>query len=621
MKKNRKFILILLLVSFVFSFLVELIVFNYKTITKNYNYYPKISDKKDVVYDGKWYKTTSKNAYVVFKINKKDNYVNKIKFDYDVHDYYLFDVSYKLDGKTTKDVQKVSSFTHKAIKPSGKYADEIRIDFQNKNFKFKKFEVNNSIYINLSRIIYITMLLFGMGILIKFRNYFIKNIEKAFLFIALIGGFLFILVLPKHIYISWDDQIHLKNAYTLTSNGKSNFSLAFNVVESMGAIDNLTFRTREEKIELYKVLNNLHSKNKDNFIQVNNSLRYNNLIYLPFLVGFKISEFLGLSFITMLTLAKFMNFLVYILLIYAAIKVIPFAKKIVFVIGLLTSNIFLATQFSYDPTIIASIILGIAIFLKMLSIDKVNNRYIMAFVLSIIWASLPKAIYCPLLLLLLFVPNDKFKDKKEAYLVKGIIVLLTLLLLSTFVLPLFSGSVAGDVRGGNTSVSGQLKLILHNPINYAKLLIEFFSVHGVSLGIGKDSIYSMGFINGYISLFQSPAYMILLMLIFYILYTEPIDRKVLNIRIKSVFAIAYIGISILIATALYLSFTEVGSTTIAGVQPRYFNPMLLILLMILSTTSDKVKSKVDNKNVLVLLIPFGLLLLAILPVVIAGRGI
>ncbi len=85
MKKNKKFILILLLVSLIVSFLVEIFIFNYKVVTKNNKYEPKIIEKHDVIKDGDWYKSISKDAYIVLKTDNKNQYINKLTFDYKIN--------------------------------------------------------------------------------------------------------------------------------------------------------------------------------------------------------------------------------------------------------------------------------------------------------------------------------------------------------------------------------------------------------------------------------------------------------------------------------------------------------------------------------------------------------
>ena len=73
---------------------------------------------------------------------------------------------------------------------------------------------------------------------------------------------------------------------------------------------------------------------------------------------------------------------------------------------------------------------------------------------------------------------------------------------------------------------------------------------------------------------------------------------------KVVFTIAVAGISILIVTSMYLSFTPVGSSQINGVQVRYFTPLLLLGLLIFIPTTKKKITEVKNNNIVLLLVPF-----------------
>ena len=427
MEKNKKFILLLFVISVFCAFLFELLIMNRRVLLKNNSYSPEILDMKGITKNGSWYKTTTDEAYIALKTSEKDNYINKINFDYHINKDMDWSINYILNGEEISYPCRSSAITTKAIKKLNVNADLIKIVIPHRNFRFKNLQINNKIYINLSQIIFIALIIFGIGILIKFREYFYKNLDKAFLFIVLIIGILSIFIFPKNVYISWDDQIHLKNSYTLFSARTDNFSDSFKLIESKGKINNGVFQTREEKKELYKYLNRIHKNTKQKKIQVNSPMKFNKFVYLPFYLGFKISSLLGLSFIASIILAKLFNFLAYVCLVFLAIRVSTVMKRLIFVVGLIPTNIFLATQFSYDPTITAGIILGLALFIRLLEMPKVNYKYILGFVLAIIWASLPKAIYAPLLLLILFIPKDKFKDKKEALTIKAIIIFIMLL--------------------------------------------------------------------------------------------------------------------------------------------------------------------------------------------------
>ena len=317
-------------------------------------------------------------------------------------------------------------------------------------------------------------------------------------------------------------------------------------------------------------------------VQVNNySPKYNKLIYTPFKLGFIISDFLKLGLIEAIVVSKIFNLLLYLLIMLFAIKVSNESiKKIIFVIGLLVSNVFLATQFSYDATITAGLVLATSLFIRMLEDEKLNYKYLIAFILAVIWASLPKAIYCFFGLLVLFIPNKKFKNNKQAIGIKIAVTSTVILLMSTFVLPMLMGGVEGDARGGNTNASAQFSLILHSPINYIKILCSFYLKSGVTLFLGSGTLTALGYIGKIMPDVNNTIYIITLIYLLYVTFTNGLDKKIVPKSIKVVLFILIFGISLLIPTALYLSFTEVGSNTIQGVQARYYLSLLLPLMII-----------------------------------------
>ena len=252
----------------------------------------------------------------------------------------------------------------------------------------------------------------------------------------------------------------------------------------------------------------------------------------------------------------------------------------------------------------------------MLEEKKVNNKYLFLFVLSVIWASLPKAIYAPLLLLLIFLPDEKFKDKKTARTIKTLIVVITLLLMSTFVLPMLIGGVAGDARGGNTNASEQFRLIITNPFRYAKVLVKFFLLEGPKLFISVKSLSNPSYASAYIGNILEFTSLVFYLLFVYVLFSNRVEEKYLNVKTKILYGLMYLLIFALISTALYLSFTEVGSTSIAGVQSRYFLPLLPFLMVILTPTVKEKKDMYKVKEILLLTIPFIILMMIVFAIAI-----
>lgn len=604
-KQNLKFILGILFLSVFMSFSLELF-FNRNVLLKNNLYSAKIIETKDLEKNGKWYQTTSKDAYILLEL--EEPLVNKIQFHYQTNQDFLWKFEYNREIIENTS----SSLIHKSVRKIGKNIDnrQIKISFYNRDLKIGNFAVNNKIYINYSRMLVIFLSFFGIFMIIKYRKYFLNHLEKAFLFIVLITGCLLIITTPKNVYTSWDDHIHLKNSYIFLNSDVSKFSSALKIVHTHHKIEDSFFTTQEERCELYHGLNRIHERTKDYKIQINNySNKYNKLVYFPFYLGFKVADICHMNYITSFIIAKLLNFLCYVILMFFAIKISTYAKKLIFFISLLASNLFLATQFSYDPMITASITLGLAFFLRILEDKKVNKKYLFLFICCIIWASLPKAIYCPLLLLVLFIPNSKFDNKKQAIMFKVMTLLIMLLLMSTFILPFFMGEVAGDIRGGNTNASEQLRLIIKNPFDYGKTLLKFFIRNGQSLLIGEKTFISFSYLDPYISSFISLIYISNLVFLLYLLFSDSFSKNVISNKIKIVFSVIYVGISVLIATAMYLSFTEVGIKDIAGVQTRYFIPLLLVLLFIIAPTNNKIRKEKKVDPIFLLILPYCTLML------------
>ena len=598
-KKNIIFIIILILSSFLISILFDILVVNKEVLGKKSDFNPEIIELGSIEKKGNNYVTTSKNSYIVLKI--KDNYINKLKFNYKYNKNFSWKV--KLNEETFKfDSTKMLK---KAIKKIDRNADIITIEFNNKNIKLSNFEIANHIYMNFDRIIFMSIAIIILGLFLKFKNYFIENIDKAFILIALSFGISLMFVSPKLTYNSYDDQIHFKNMLNILLKSDQKVSYAEQIlIEGINLRDANYYENKEEEQELYKYLNKVHKASKQRTMNTTNGTNYyKKLIYLLFTIGYKLSDMVGIPFILCIIISKIFNLLLYILLFTLAIRYAKYGKKVIFLLGIFPTNLFLASQFSYDPTIIAGIILGTTLFINLLTEEKLNKKYLIMFVLVIIWASLPKAIYCPLLLLLLLIKNDKFDNKKQAYIFKSLIIFITILLMITFVLPTASGTFQADTRGGNTSVSGQLNLIIHNPIFYILVLSKFtiFNIFNLFFGSG-NFINFVYLVNNDIFI---PFYVVYLLLFTYEIITS--QKPNINIKNKLFLILGIIIIYLFICTALYLSYTPVGSYSIGGVQPRYFLPLLLLLSYILMFRKEKEK----NIKLFEILIPIVLLIIVI----------
>ena len=145
-----------------------------------------------------------------------------------------------------------------------------------------------------------------------------------------------------------------------------------------------------------------------------------------------------------------------------------------------------------------------------------------------------------------------FKDKKTARTIKILIVVITLLLMSTFVLPMLIGGVAGDARGGNTNASEQFRLIITNPFRYAKVLVKFFLLEGPKLFISVKSLSNPSYASSYIGNILEFTSLVFYLLFVYVLFSNRVEEKYLKVKTKVLYGLMYLLIFALISTALYL---------------------------------------------------------------------
>ena len=259
MKNKKQIILIILafLLSIILSLGVELLYFNKEVITTNKKEQAEILNTENIEENNKDFLAT-KNSSITIRVPDK---VHKLQFEYESEENFEWKVEYTAADNTKVElVEDSSNLINHAVRKLDAKTKEIKVTFLSDNVKIKNIEINNEIYINWNRGLVFVVAITLFSILIIFRKYFYKRLDKAFLLIAIPVGILFILVLPKTVYTSWDDQIHIKNAYTAFSSETTTFSQGLQKLQAKDELDQKYFQTTEEKLELYDEINKLHKE-------------------------------------------------------------------------------------------------------------------------------------------------------------------------------------------------------------------------------------------------------------------------------------------------------------------------------------------------------------------------
>lgn len=186
-----------------------------------------------------------------------------------------------------------------------------------------------------------------------------------------------------------------------------------------------------------------------------------------------------------------------------------------------------------------------------------------------------------------FQTNHK-KKRKYYYLV---IAFSLVTVLSFTLVSVLSINSSGDARGGSTvNSSEQFKFIMQNPIAYANILFTHLLEY---LAINRATDYTS--LLAYLSYGKDLMLPIGILIVAFVIDRNKYDIQTTNWQFK-ILNILIFGITIcMVSTALYISFTPVGSQAILGCQYRYIIPMLFPLLA--SLGSAKIKCSVPDKYI------------------------
>lgn len=418
---------------------------------------------------------------------------------------------------------------------------------------------------------------------------------RIFLAVAATLGVALILALPPSLHLSWDDEFHF--AYMISpagflTGGDIPYSAQSLIVASPSptSVLNDTEGFAETLLrldafsapigtlglpDLHPVLYVLAAP----FLAVYAAFRY--LVYLP---GILVSLFgiaFGTDIIFLLSLARLANFALAVTVMFFALRRLRYGRHLFALCALLPTALLLSANFSCDPFINAFIALAFAYFIGELQRPNEpltgKNAAIMLGALTL--GCGPKAVYFVLFLPFFFLPKSKFRDKKAARRFRCITGGIAAAVALTILLPMLINSGAySDLRGGtDVSAWGQIRSILAAPFAYLGILFRFlgdaFSATHVAPYIVTLSYLYAG------SAFLGSLFLLLLLLVAvcdrtredgFDLSSRPIPKLT---SLLSVLAAA-----MLVATALYVSFTPVGADTVLGCQFRYFFPLFPIFL-------------------------------------------
>lgn len=417
-----------------------------------------------------------------------------------------------------------------------------------------------------------------------------NKLEKIYLPIAIFFGILYLFAFPL-------SQLPDEEADYLRSLEVANFHATS---DWEGKAVGREFSTNIEKVydaENYSdMLEDIDLKlnSETQFYAFSNKSLYAFVCYLPQAFGVGISSFFGASIVLQSLIGKIFNYAFFVLLIYLSIKYIPFKKMLIFFIALLPITMQEAVSLSPDAMTIAVSVALIAfiLYLKNGTNQKMRKKHYVILSLLMVALSLCKIVYLPLCFLIFLIPKERFSSKKQKYLFCCLLSL-AVVLLNLFWLKISSQYLVAFESRSNSSL--QLQYILENPFRY--LIVIFATIDAFSIS------YLGEMVGQTLGVFKVPTSSIMVIVslgvLFYLIskHEKEVKKSVCTLKEKIFLLVMILGTVLLMFTSLYLQWTAVSSSTIDGIQGRYFIPLLLAISMFWMKTEEK-DSKEENNSII-----------------------
>ena len=583
LKKILKEVLIAVLII-ALAFGIELIGFNYHTFIKG--------EKTDILYQQggevpEELETVEKMYHGVRLLMKEPTYIKKMQVILNTPEKtdYSFYVRYD-NAFETEELEKVTDA----------YWPELGSGFTNldkdvkvlalsipKGTELVSVRLYSYTALNKYRLLFLMIVLFFLYVIFTKKQWFLEHLDwTTAAAILLVGSFT--IFSQGVIENGWDEQIHFDRAYQLSFGGKTiKTNDTYELMCERLAKD--IYNTAEEKELLTQYLNDKYHSNEG-------TAEYNigvNCAYTGYLLqafGIWLGRLFHLSFNRLFMLGKLMNLLLYAVGMFFSIRLMPKKKELIVALAMVPTQVYIATTYTYDVTLNVFMILGMVLWLRVVLEEKSEKafKYLLGSVFAFGFGSLSKAVYIPMIAVCYFVPEEIFKDKKQKKLFFGLVSAVLIAVLMTFVLPTLIWNAkdeigtTGDPRGGDTDVVLQLRSILTYPLQYMKLFLkEVISEFGRYFA-GTPGLASFGRMK---ELPSRWSYILILWIFGMTFLSRKEDCLIMGKKYKLSLGVILFVVLGLIWSALYLSYSPVGSTHISGVQARYYYPLLLPLMLIL----------------------------------------
>jgi uncharacterized membrane protein len=449
-----------------------------------------------------------------------------------------------------------------------------------------------------------------MRVISRIRNWFVDLFEgeanalKLFLIIAVPVGLIFSISTP----LLWgaDEMFHISRIYQLSeghiiadkqlpnrAEGGYGGQIPYNLDVAIQAVvhdmsvsgsTQTSFGYKQvDSPDVYRKIGNLPLEGAETKVRFGfpNTAAYSPLAYAPMVGGMLISRIGHFNIASTVFLLRGISLACFVGVVSLALWILRWstAKWLVFAIALLPMTLYEGSIITADSLTNAVILLYLAILIKCMLGDKLQKLERVVFAASIIAMPLLKPGYAPILLPLLCIPWRTFaRTVREGWVIRITVLGLAVILFGLWTLHTkdvtnYAALIRPDQGYLEVDSHKQLRYILTHPVQYAEVVARLFLIGDTqnvfemigSLGTSRIALPGISFVLSTLSL---------------VLGVMMWPTSKISKRIVKALGLGVLVSFLAIITGMYVTYTSFMAPTVAGMQGRYFIPLLLPTVMV-----------------------------------------
>lgn len=437
------------------------------------------------------------------------------------------------------------------------------------------------------------------------------SLEKLFLPMIVVLGFLYLLIIP--IMVVPDEYVHIYTAYDVSDVMMGTHDAETVIMRQVDEehIYNPIKITKEDYNSQYEGV--FQRPENTNLIKTAHiSEQTPRYLYILSGMGITIGRLLGTSTTMLYLLGRLMNFLAFIAATYYAIKRIPFGKGIVMVWALLPITLQQACSISYDSPVFALSILVTATTMSAAYGEETNrkarlvNNIVMILSCLLLLPCKGFSLLPLVVLPLMLIPGvlRQHKDKVDAikqkmkpwmkvliFAVAGIAVFACAAVLVLVVRRwLQPENINNTYIAWSDSPGYTIGYFLKNPIRLLEIMINTLWYES-----GSYIQQMLGSYLGWLEI-QVPLVFVMgfFLLFFYVSMRKENERQLIKTGDRIWMILVFVGVSSLAVAAMLLYWTPNALVMVAGLQGRYFLPVLVVGFLAVRTKRTCVSENADQ---------------------------